>query len=175
ANVLHGHGLGLRTEDAHAPWESPHDHLALYLHNCPEYLEGLLGAHKARVAPFNVNFRYVDDELVHLFGDARPAAVLYHARFAPTIGRVIDRLERTGLRRPLLLQVADGSGEELPPGALDYEETLAKAPADPLDDVRPQATDLHILYTGGTTGMPKGVLWRIGDLMVGPLGLRRRD
>ena len=169
ANVLHGHGLGLRGT-ASDPWESPHDHLALYLHNGPEYLEGLVGAHKARVAPFNVNYRYVDDELAHLFGDARPAAVLYHARFADAIGRVIERLDR----RPLLLQVADESGAPLLPGALDYEDALTKASPDPLP-VRPDAHDLHILYTGGTTGMPKGVLWRVGDLMLGPLGMRRRD
>ncbi|MEO3826844.1 AMP-binding protein [Actinomadura sp. B10D3] len=169
ASVLHARGLGL-TGTASGPSESPHDHLALYLHNGPEYLEGLVGAHRARVAPFNVNYRYVDDELAHLFADARPAAVLYHARFADAIGRVVGRL---GVR-PLLLQVADGSGAALLPGALDYEEALAKATPDPLP-VRPGADDLHILYTGGTTGMPKGVLWRIGDLMLGPLGLRRRD
>ncbi|MFA1551354.1 AMP-binding protein [Actinomadura chokoriensis] len=169
ANVLHGHGLGLRGTAAE-PWESPHDHLALYLHNGPEYLEGLVAAHKARVAPFNVNYRYVDDELAHLFGDARPAAVIYHARFAGAIGRVVERLGE----RPLLLQVADESAAPLLPGALDYEEALVKASSDPLP-VRPDAHDLHILYTGGTTGMPKGVLWRIGDLMLGPLGLRRRD
>ncbi|MFD0691462.1 AMP-binding protein [Actinomadura fibrosa] len=171
AHVLHDHGLGIGPEASSEPWESPHDHLALYLHNGPEYLEGLVGAHKARVAPFNVNYRYVDDELAQLFGDARPAAVMYHARFAPAIGRVVERLNR----RPLLLQVADESGTGLLPGALDYEAALAAAPAGPLDGVRPDAGDLHILYTGGTTGLPKGVLWRIGDLMLGPLGLRRRD
>ncbi|MGP4029590.1 AMP-binding protein [Actinomadura sp. 3N407] len=186
ANVLHGNGLGLHGNGTHGngthgngthggrtadPWESPHDHLALYLHNGPEYLEGLVGAHKARLAPFNVNYRYVDDELAHLFGDARPAGVIYHARFAPVIGRVVKRLDRP----PLLLQVADESGEELLPGALDYEEALAQASAERLGDVRPEAGDLHILYTGGTTGMPKGVLWRIGDLMLGPLGMRHRD
>ncbi|URM98638.1 AMP-binding protein [Actinomadura madurae] len=169
AGVLHARGLGA-TGAASGPSESPHDHLALYLHNGPEYLEGLVGAHRARVAPFNVNYRYVDDELAHLFADARPAAVLYHARFADAIGRVVERL---GVR-PLLLQVADGSGAALLPGALDYEEALAKASPEPLP-VRPGAGDLHILYTGGTTGMPKGVLWRIGDLMLGPLGMRRRD
>ncbi|NKZ06110.1 AMP-binding protein [Actinomadura latina] len=169
ANVLHGHGLGLRGT-ASEPWESPHDHLALYLHNGPEYLEGLVAAHQARVAPFNVNYRYVDDELAHLFGDARPAAVIYHARFADAIGRVAGRLAEP----PLLLQVADESGAALLPGALDYEDALAKASSGPLP-VQPSAHDLHILYTGGTTGLPKGVLWRIGDLMLGPLGLRRRD
>jgi len=169
ARVLHEHGLG-RRETAAEPWESPHDHLALYLYNGPEYLEGLLGAHKARVAPFNVNYRYVDEELVHLFTDGRPAAILYHAAFAPTLARALDRLGR----RPLLLQVADESGNDLLPGALDYEQALAAASPDPLD-VRPDPSDLHILYTGGTTGRPKGVLWRIGDLLTGPLAVRRRD
>jgi len=169
AHVLHGHGLG-RHERAVEPWESQHDHVALYLHNGPEYLEGLLGAHKARVAPFNVNYRYVDDELAQLFADARPGAIVYHARFAAAIERVVRRL---GIA-PLLLQVADSSGEGLLDGALDYEAALAAASDEPLD-VRPDAGDLHILYTGGTTGLPKGVLWRIGDLMVGPLGLTRRD
>jgi acyl-CoA synthetase (AMP-forming)/AMP-acid ligase II len=173
ARVLHGHGLGLRGDpEAVRPWESPHDHLALYLHNGPEYLEGLLGAHKARVAPFNVNYRYVDDELAQLFGDARPRAVLYHARFADVIGRVAARLDPP----PLLLQVADGSGNAVPPGALDYEAALAAASAEPLESegVRPSPDDLHLLYTGGTTGLPKGVLWRIGDLIAGPLGMRDR-
>ncbi|MFB4298218.1 AMP-binding protein [Actinomadura sp. NTSP31] len=171
ARVLHAHGLGIRDERPARPWESPHDHLALYLHNGPEYVEGLVGAHKARVAPFNVNYRYVDDELAQLFGDARPAAIMYHARFADVIARVVKRLDA----RPLLLQVADESGGDLVPEALDYEEALAAASADPLDGVRPQPGDLHLLYTGGTTGLPKGVLWRIGDLMIGPLGMRRRD
>ncbi|MFB4317387.1 AMP-binding protein [Actinomadura sp. 21ATH] len=170
ARVLHEHGLGVR-DAAAEPWESPHDHLALYLHNCPEYLEGLLGAHKARVAPFNVNYRYVDDELAQIFGDARPRAILFHATFAGTIGRVAERLDPA----PLLIQVADDSGNDLLPGALDYEKALAAASPEPLDGVVPDAGDLHILYTGGTTGLPKGVLWRIGDLMLGPLGLRDRE
>ncbi|HEX2315649.1 MAG TPA: AMP-binding protein [Thermomonospora sp.] len=169
ARVLHDHGLG-RHGRATEPWESPHDHLALYLLNGPEYLEGLLGAHKARVAPFNVNHRYVDAELAHLFADARPGAIVYHARFAATLARVLDGLDR----RPLLLQVADESGAPLLPGALDYETALGEASPDPLP-VRPDPDDLHILYTGGTTGMPKGVLWRIGDLLSGPLGVRDRD
>jgi acyl-CoA synthetase (AMP-forming)/AMP-acid ligase II len=163
ASVLAAHGLG-RTGDPAEPWCSNHDHLGLYLHNGPEYLEGLVGAHRARLAPFNVNYRYVDDELAYLFTDAAPAALLFHASFAPALARVLPRLDRA----PLLLQVADGSDHPTLPGALDYETALAAAGPGPF-------TDLHILYTGGTTGMPKGVLWRIGDLLAGPLGVLRRD
>ncbi len=169
ARVLHDHGLGRRGEPGD-PWESHHDHLALYLHNSPAYLEGLVGAHRARVAPFNVNYRYVGDELEYLFADARPKAILYHAVYAPTLASVLPNLAV----RPLLLQVADESGNALLPGALDYEEAIAAA-SDAPPDVTPDGDDLHILYTGGTTGMPKGVLWRIADLVDGPLGLRRRD
>ncbi|WP_106397991.1 AMP-binding protein [Actinocorallia populi] len=169
ARVLHDHGLGRNGEPGEA-WESHHDHLALYLHNSQAYLEGLVGAHRARVAPFNVNYRYVGDELEYLFADAGPKAILYHATYAPTLAEVLPKLAT----RPLLLQVADDSGNALLPGALDYEEALAAASAEP-PPVTPSGDDLHILYTGGTTGMPKGVLWRIADLVDGPLGLRRRD
>ena len=169
ANLFHGHGLGRRDAPT-AAWESPHDHLALYLHNGPEYLEGVLGAHKARVAPFNVNYRYTGDELAYLFDDARPRAILYHARFAPVLAAVRDRLGDD----VLLLQVADDSGAPLLDGACDYEAALAGASPAPVP-TEPSPDDLHILYTGGTTGMPKGVLWRQGDFIAGPLGLLHRD
>jgi 3-oxocholest-4-en-26-oate---CoA ligase len=160
ANVLAAHGIGLRTErDALAGWESGQDHVALYLYNGPEYLEAMFGASFARAASFNVNYRYVDAELVYLLNDAAAAAVVFHAAFAPTLARVLEHLDR----RPLLLQVADDSGHALVPGAVDYEEALAAAPADPpAFELSPE--DLYILYTGGTTGNPKGTLWRQGDL-----------
>lgn len=169
AHLLIRHGLGCHRERQElAPWESGQDHLALYLYNSPEYLEGMIGAYKARVAPFNVNYRYVEEELAYLFNDARPKAIVYHAAFAPTLARVLPRLQEAPR---LLLQVVDDSGEELLPGALDYEQALAEMPDEP-PQVVPSPDDLYILYTGGTTGMPKGVLWRQEDIFFGALGGR---
>jgi len=160
ANLLTARGITLRHERAGLPgWESGQDHLALYLYNGNEYLEGMLGAAMARAASFNVNYRYVEAELAHLLNDANAAAVLYHARFAPTLAAVLDRL----VARPLLLQVADESGNDLLPDALDYEAALAgSAAAAPA--TAPSPDDLYVLYTGGTTGSPKGTLWRQADL-----------
>lgn len=166
ANYLIGRGLGCRTERcALDNWQSGQDHLGLYLYNCNEYLEGMLGAYKARVAPFNINYRYVEDELLYLLDNAEATALIYHARFAPTLAGILPRLPR--LRT--LLQVADESGHALLPGAVEYEEALASAsPARP--DVEWSPDDLYVLYTGGTTGMPKGVLWRQEDIFFGALG-----
>jgi len=166
ASVLRGHGLGCHRERAGLTgFESGQDHVGLYLYNGNEYLEGMLGAYKARCAPFNVNYRYVEEELLYLFDNADATAVVYHACFADRIAAIRDKLPK--LR--LLLQVADGSGAALLPGAVDYEATLAAAtPAPPPPDLSPD--DLYILYTGGTTGMPKGVLWRQEDIYRSALG-----
>jgi fatty-acyl-CoA synthase len=158
---LAAQGLGVRRERAGLDdCESGQDHLALYLHNGPEYLEALLGALAARVAPFNVNYRYTAAELRHLFGDARPSAIVFHSAFAPLLAEVLPTLPG----EVLLVQVSDGSGESLLPGAVDFEAALASVPADgPLPATSPD--DLFLLYTGGTTGMPKGTMWRNGDLL----------
>jgi fatty-acyl-CoA synthase len=159
ADVLRRAGLGCRRERAGlAGHESGQDHVALYLYNGNEYLEGMLGAMKARAAPFNVNYRYVDEELVYLFDNADARAVVYHASFAPTLARIRSQLPRVAL----WLQVDDGSGEPLLPGALDYEAALAAA--EPREPQGLSPDDLYVLYTGGTTGMPKGVLWRQQDI-----------
>jgi fatty-acyl-CoA synthase len=168
ADVLRGHGLGCHRERAKLKgWESGQDLLGLYLHNGNEYLEGMLGAFKARCAPFNVNYRYVDEELIYLFDNASARALVYHAAFAPTLARIRNRLP--GVR--LWLQVDDGSGEALLPGALDYETALAEAEAVAPRDLSPD--DLYVLYTGGTTGMPKGVLWRQEDVFRAALSTGR--
>jgi fatty-acyl-CoA synthase len=168
ANLLVERGVTLHHErDVLAGWESGQGHVALYLHNGNEYMEGMLGAAMARAASFNVNYRYVEAELAHLLNDAGAAVVVYHAAFAPTLEPVLGRLEN----RPLLLQVSDESGNGLLDGALDYEEALAGASGDP-PATEPSPDDLYVLYTGGTTGSPKGTLWRqrdIFDTTMGPL------
>lgn len=170
ADLLRRSGLGRRAEGEVLPWQTGHDHLGLLLFNGPEYLEALLGAHKASVAPFNINYRYTADELAAILADAAPAALVFHARLAPTV----DAALAVGHRPGLLLQVADDSGNDLLDGAVDFEQAIATAEPSPLRPA-PTPQDAHLLYTGGTTGRPKGVIWRIGDLVTGPLGVRDRD
>jgi len=165
ASVLRAHGLGHhRPRAGLAGWEAGQDLVALYLLNGPEYLEAQLGGLAARTAPFNVNYRYVAHEVADLLADADAAAVVYHARFAPVLAEALPRLGRA----PLLLQVADGSPHPRLPGAVDYEAALAAAAPEVPEDQ--SADDLFVLYTGGTTGMPKGVLWRQHDLWTAVLG-----
>ena len=171
AAVLAGAGLGRHDRGTApgggvAPWDSPHDHVALYLHNGHEYLEGMLGAWKARAVGINVNYRYVAGELAHVLGDSGAAAIVFGGAFAATLAEVASRLP--ALR--LLLQVDDGSGAPLLPGARWYEAALAAAvPAVPRG-LSPD--DRYILYTGGTTGLPKGTLWRQGDFLATALAVR---
>ena len=168
ASFLHARGLGAHSErDGLAGHESAQDHLGLYLHNSNEYVEGMIGSYLARVAPFNVNYRYVEEELQYLLTDSGARAIVYHAAFAPVLARVLSSLPKL----EVLLQVADESGNELLPRAVDYEAALASSsPERPPVELTPD--DLYILYTGGTTGMPKGVLWRQHDIFRAAMGGR---
>ena len=168
ANLLLDRGLGLHTpRDQLRDWESGQDHLGIYLYNGNEYLEGMLGAFKARLAPFNINYRYVDEELVYLLNNAQTRVLLYHSSLADSVRTIRDRVPSI----ELLVQVADDGGDLLP-GALDYERALSESDAR-RPDVEWDPDDLYILYTGGTTGMPKGVLWRHRDILIATLGGRR--
>jgi len=159
-------GLGCRVErDRLEPWKSGQDHVALYLYNSNEYLEALMGAFKARAVGVNVNYRYVADELHYLLEDSGARAIVYHLGFGPTLRQVLPRLPQ--LRT--LIHVADDSGERPLPGSLDYEDLLAIETPEPLG-LPYSNDDLYILYTGGTTGMPKGVLWRQEDVFFNGLG-----
>ena len=167
ARVLHGWGLGAHTERAAlAGHESGQSHLALYMTNGNPYLEGMIGAYKARVAPFNVNYRYVADELAYVLDNAGAAAVMYDAQFGPTLAEALG--PEPGVH---LIHVDDGSGVPPLPGAHRYEELLASVSPEPLD-LALSPDDLYVLYTGGTTGMPKGVLWRQNDIYLNAMGGR---
>ncbi|OBH70188.1 acyl-CoA synthetase [Mycobacterium intracellulare] len=168
AAYLHSQGLGCHTErDALAGHEVGQDLLGLYAYNGNEFVEALLGSFQARVAPFNVNFRYVKSELQYLLADSGATALLYHAAFAPRVAEILPDLPQ--LR--VLIQIADASGNDLLDGAIDYETALASVSPEP-PPVQHSADDLYVLYTGGTTGMPKGVLWRQHDIFMTSFGGR---
>lgn len=171
AGFLTASGLGCHTErDALPAWASGQDHVGLYMYNCPEYLEAEFACTKARTAAVNINYRYIEQELQYLFCDAGLKAVIFHSTFADRITALRPKVPELGL----LIQLPDESGNRLLPGAVWYEDALASTPFE--YQRRPSSPDdLHILYTGGTTGMPKGVLWRQADIIIAALGGRRPD
>lgn len=168
AAYLHSRGLGCHTErSALAGHEVGQDLIGIYAYNGNEFVESLLGAFRARVAPFNVNFRYVKSELQYLLADADASALIYHAAFAPRVAEVLPNLPK--LR--VLIQIADESGNDLVYGAVDYNSIIeSSSPVPP--PVRNSPDDLYVLYTGGTTGMPRGVLWRQHDIFMTSFGGR---
>jgi acyl-CoA synthetase (AMP-forming)/AMP-acid ligase II len=154
ANALRSHGV----RDG--------ENVGLHLMNGTEYIEGMLACFKIRAIPINVNFRYVEAELAYLYDDADLVALVYHRQFAPRVAHAVSRTP--GLAR--LLCVEDGSDEEPAPGSADYEEFLAgSSPERPAGGGR-SSDDLYCVYTGGTTGMPKGVIWRHEDIFKAAMG-----
>ena len=147
------------------------DHVGIYLHNDGEHLEAMLAAYKLRAVPINVNYRYVDEELEYLFADAGLAALVHGAEFRTHVASVAPRV--ASLR--VLVEVTPAAGPPPAPGApsvpgtLDYEDLLAGATA--ARDFGPRSPDdRYVLYTGGTTGRPKGVVWRHEDIVFTALG-----
>ncbi|MFF5449380.1 acyl-CoA synthetase [Streptomyces sp. NPDC012888] len=137
----------------------PGEHLGLHLYNGVEYLQTVLACLKARLVPVNVNYRYVEEELVYLYDDADLAALVFDAEFT---GRVAAALPQTPRLRHL---VRVGEPPADAPGLDVVEFAAAEAAGSPGRGFAPRsADDLFIIYTGGTTGMPKGVMWRQEDL-----------
>ena len=166
AHHLADSGLGCHTERSDLDGlESGRDHLGIYLRNGNEYLEAMTARYRARVAPFNVNYRYVGDELTYLLRDAWTKALVYGAEFAPQVAAIRDELPHL----EVLIQVDDGSGNALLPGAVDYESIVVTSP--PVAGMpSPSGDDLFLIYTGGTTGMPKGVLLHQHDIFMALMG-----
>jgi acyl-CoA synthetase (AMP-forming)/AMP-acid ligase II len=139
----------------------PDSKVALYLYNSNEFLEAMYGSLKARAVHVNVNYRYLEDELAYLLENADAEVLVFHGVLAEHVSVARDRLPK--LR--LVVQVDDGS--PLLDGAVPFEKLLAAH--DPAPRIERSGDDLWFLYTGGTTGMPKGVMWRNEDFY-GSLG-----
>ena len=136
------------------------DHVGVLTYSRPEYLEAMVAAYKVRAVPININYRYVAEELAYLFDNADLRALVVESTFAPIVASIVDRLPRLSH----LIVVDDGSHQESAlPDAIGYEALLdAHSPAAGFGPR--SADDVYIAYTGGTTGNPKGVVWRHEDI-----------
>ncbi len=140
---------------------SPGDHIGIHAFNSAEFVEGMFACYKLRAVPININYRYVEAELAYLFDNADLVALVHQRQFAPRIAAIRGGLPK--LRH--FVVVEDGSGEDVSAlGAVPYEEALAAA-SDARDFGPRSPDDRYLLYTGGTTGMPKGVVWRQQDVI----------
>ncbi|MGW4627956.1 acyl-CoA synthetase [Streptomyces rubiginosohelvolus] len=144
----------------------PGEHLGLHLYNGVEYLQTVLGALKARIVPVNVNYRYVEEELVYLYRDADLAALVFDGEFDERVAAAAP--QAPGLRH--LVRVGAAASTAGPgPAAVPFAEAEASGSPD-RGFAQRSADDQFIIYTGGTTGMPKGVMWRQEDLFFSGLG-----
>src|SRR5690625_1606534 len=152
AHFLRGRGVG------------PGDHVALYLYNCNEYLEAMLACFKIRAVPVNVNYRYVQDELHYVFDNADAVACIHHREFVPHIADIQHRLPKLSC----LVSVEDGSDHD--PADVDSVPYAPAGLSDARDFDERSGDELFVPYTGGTTGMPKGVMWPHRNLLYAALG-----
>ncbi len=152
AQVLTEHGL------------KPDSKAGIYLHNGNEYLEAHHGILKLRGCPVNVNYRYKEEELVYLLNNADAEAVIFQSSYADRIDTI--RHELNDVR--CFIQVDDESGNPLIDGAVAYEDAIADT--DPMPRIDRKVEDVYMLYTGGTTGMPKGVMYANGQHCMGLAG-----
>jgi fatty-acyl-CoA synthase len=148
AKALAGAGIG------------PDSKVGLYGYNSNEYLEAQFGVFKTRAVPINVNYRYVEHELLYLLENADAEAIFFDAQFAPRLAGIREKLPKL----KLFVRIDDGSDGQLP-GAADFESVIAGHGRLPKQDY--DEDDIYMLYTGGTTGMPKGVMYSQGDFVLG--------
>ena len=141
----------------------PGSKIGMYLWNGNEYLETQFAGMKIRAVPININYRYLDDELLYLLDNSDAEALVFHTSLSDRVARVKDRAKSVRL----WIEVDDG-GDSLP-GALAYEEVLAGH--DPAARITRDPADIYMLYTGGTTGMPKGVMYETGGMLQSFIGI----
>uniref|UniRef100_A0A5Q5CED6 AMP-dependent synthetase and ligase n=1 Tax=Mycobacterium sp. (strain JLS) TaxID=164757 RepID=A0A5Q5CED6_MYCSJ len=160
ANFLLANGIGAHQErDSLDGWECGQDRVALIMHN-DLYPDVVIGALKARAVPVNVNFNYTPREVDELLSYLRPRAVVFHRSLG---AKFADVLPRAGVE--VMISIDDGSGSPEPAGAVALEDALAQGDTDrPVAPSSPD--DVMMICTGGTTGRPKGVMWRQSDTYV---------
>ena len=139
----------------------PDSKIALYMYNGNEYSEAQFGAFKMRGVPINVNYRYLDDELYYLLDNSDSEAIVFHSSLGDRVARVASRLPKL----KLLIVVDDDDHLVDVAGVQQYEEVIAAV--EPMARISRSEDDVYMLYTGGTTGMPKGVMYAIGGLTSG--------
>lgn len=151
----------------------PGDHVGIYARNRAEWMEAMIGAFKARTVPINVNFRYVEDELTYVFDNADLKALVVEAEYVAKAGAAWEKSNRTittlfVLDSGVRTYFADESLADLL-DSVDYERVLDAA--SPARDFGPRSPDdRYMVYTGGTTGFPKGVEWRAEDIFCAAMG-----
>ena len=164
AGFFRARGLGLQRERAELErWECGQSRIAIVLSNCPEYVETMLGAFRARAVPFNVNHQYNATEIRSLLDQLRADAIVYHRRLGELVADA-------GVEGRVLVDVDDRSGADPIAGSVSYEEAVRDGAATGDAWPEPSPDDLYLVCTGGTTGRPKGVLWRQADAYVGAMG-----
>lgn len=138
----------------------PGDHVGIYALNSEQWVTAMLGCLKVRAVPINVNYRYVEDELSYLIGNAELVACVYDQEFTERLSRVADRSPRL----ETFVHIEDDSGVDPSPlGSVAFEDACASGSPE-RDFPERSGDDIYIIYTGGTTGMPKGVMWRSEDI-----------
>jgi fatty-acyl-CoA synthase len=158
AGFLVQSGMGAHRERLELErWQSGQSAVAILMSNCPEYVETMIGAFRARATPFGVNQHYHPREVAELLNQIGHDVVVYHRRFGPLL-----REWEPG--RSLLIEVDDGSDSPVISGSIPYEDTTTSSADPTLPPTSPD--DLYVVCTGGTTGRPKGVLWRQADALV---------
>ncbi len=138
----------------------PGDHVGIYAQNSHEWLEAMLGSLKIRAVPININYRYVEDELAYLISNAELVACVFDREYSNRLAAVADRSPRL----TTFIHIEDGSDADASAvGSVSFEDALAASSAE-RDFPERSNDDIYVIYTGGTTGMPKGVMWRSEDI-----------